>query len=99
MIALLLAWVYYRYRSLSVIQGVLGGVRPAVVAMIASAGLSILLLALFGSEVISLPLLDLRALGIFALAFGSASHFQARSHLGDGRGRRAGRYPVLSVKD
>lgn len=34
----------------------------------ASAGLSILLLALFGSEVISLPLLDLRALGIFALA-------------------------------
>ena len=37
-IALLLAWVYYRYRSLSVIQGVLGGVRPAVVAMIASAG-------------------------------------------------------------
>ena len=67
-IALILAWVYYRYRSLSVIQGVLGGVRPAVVAMIASAGLSILLLALFGSEVISLPLLDLRALGIFALA-------------------------------
>ena len=56
-IALLLAWVYYRYRSLSVIQGVLGGVRPAVVAMIASAGLSILLLALFGSEVINLSLL------------------------------------------
>ena len=98
MIALLLAWVYYRYRSLSVIQGVLGGVRPAVVAMIASAGLSILLLALFGSEVISLPLLDLRALGIFALAL-AALRIQARSHLGDGRGRRAGRYPVLSVRD
>ena len=75
-IALILAWVYYRYRSLSVIQGVLGGVRPAVVAMIASAGLSILLLALFGSEVISLPLLDLRALGIFALALAALRIFK-----------------------
>ena len=75
-IALLLAWVYYRYRSLSVIQGVLGGVRPAVVAMIASAGLSILLLALFGSEVINLSLLDLRALGIFALALAALRIFK-----------------------
>ena len=75
-IALILAWFYYRYRSLSVIQGVLGGVRPAVVAMIASAGLSILLLALFGSEVISLPLLDLRALGIFALALAALRIFK-----------------------
>ncbi len=75
-IALILAWVYYRYCSLSVIQGVLGGVRPAVVAMIASAGLSILLLALFGSEVISLPLLDLRALGIFALALAALRIFK-----------------------
>ena len=41
-IVLTLAWVYYRYRTLSVVQGVLGGLRPAVVAMIASAGVSIL---------------------------------------------------------
>ena len=67
-IALTLAWVYYRYRSLSAIQGVLGGVRPAVVAMIASAGLSILLLALFGSEIINLAALDVRALVIFGAA-------------------------------
>ena len=39
-IVLTLAWVYFRYRNLSVVQGVLGGLRPAVVAMIASAGLS-----------------------------------------------------------
>ena len=64
-IALTLAWVYYRYRSLSAIQGVLGGVRPAVVAMIASAGLSILL---FGSEIINLAALDVRALVIFGAA-------------------------------
>ena len=37
-IVLTLRWVYYRYRTLSVVQGVLGGLRPAVVAMIASAG-------------------------------------------------------------
>ena len=45
-IVLTLAWVYFRYRNLSVVQGVLGGLRPAVVAMIASAGLSILILCL-----------------------------------------------------
>ena len=75
-ISLLLAWVYYRYRSLSAIQGVLGGVRPAVVAMIASAGLSILLLALFGSEAINLSLLDLRALGLFLLALAALRIFK-----------------------
>ena len=43
----LLAWLYRRYRSLSVIQGVLGFLRPAVVALIASAGLDVLLLVIF----------------------------------------------------
>lgn len=75
-IALTLAWVYYRYRSLSAIQGVLGGVRPAVVAMIASAGLSILLLALFGSEIINLAALDVRALVIFGAALAALRIFK-----------------------
>lgn len=43
----LLAWLYTRYRNLKVLQGVLETLRPAVVAMIAAAGLSILLPALF----------------------------------------------------
>ena len=43
----LLAWVYARYRDLAVIKGVLGSLRPAVVALIASAGLSILMLVFF----------------------------------------------------
>lgn len=47
-IVMTLAFVYYRYRKLSLVQGVLQGLRPAVVAMIASAGLSILFLALWG---------------------------------------------------
>lgn len=46
----LLAFFYYRYRNLTAVQGVLGGLRPAVVAMIASAGLSILALALWNGK-------------------------------------------------
>lgn len=49
-VVLTLAWLYNRYRSLSLIQGVLSGLRPAVVALIASAGLSILMTALWGGD-------------------------------------------------
>ena len=49
-IVLLLAFLYNRFRKLTVIQGILSGLRPAVVALIASAGLSILLTALWGSS-------------------------------------------------
>ena len=44
----LLAWLYFRYRNLSYIQGCLAGLRPAIVALIGSAGLSILILGLWG---------------------------------------------------
>lgn len=50
----LLAWVYFKYKNLSVIQGVLSGLRPAVVALIASAGLSIFMLAVWGENNISI---------------------------------------------
>lgn len=55
-ICLALAHFYYKYRSFSGVQTVLGALRPAVVALIASAGLSILLLALFQSDKSSLIL-------------------------------------------
>lgn len=45
-----LAWIYIKYKDLNVIQGTLSGLRPAVVALIASAGLSILTLAIFGDH-------------------------------------------------
>lgn len=48
-IALILARIYYKYRSISVMQGILAGLRPAVVALIASAGASLLVAALFQS--------------------------------------------------
>lgn len=70
-IVLLLAWLYNRYRNLTIIQGILGGLRPAVVALIASAGLSILLTALWGSTSPTDWLADIQwiPVGIFALAF------------------------------
>ena len=38
----ILAWVYYKYKNVSALQNVLASLRPAVVALIAGAGLSIL---------------------------------------------------------
>lgn len=69
-IVLTLAYFYYKYQEATFIQGILQGLRPAVVAMIASAGLSILCLALFGSEELTLPVerVDWWAMGIFALS-------------------------------
>ena len=58
----ILAYLYNRYRNLSIMKGVLGTLRPAVVAMILSAGLSILLSCIFEGGLA----------GIMA-AFGSAS--------------------------
>ena len=44
----LLAKIYLKYRNLSLIQGVLKSLRPAVVAMIGAAGVSILVTAVWG---------------------------------------------------
>ena len=47
-----LAYLYYRFRGLAMVQGVLQGLRPAVVAMIASAGISLIILSFFGQRTI-----------------------------------------------
>lgn len=49
-IVLLLACAYSRFQGLTMVQGVLSGLRPAVVAMIASAGLSLVILSFFGQR-------------------------------------------------
>ena len=51
-IVTLIAKLYLKYRDMAVLQGVLTSLRPAVVAMIASAGISILISAFWGSEAI-----------------------------------------------
>lgn len=69
-ICLILAHFYYKYRTVSGVQVVLGAMRPAVVALIASAGSSILMLGLFQSELKDVVLSNIRIveLGIFAVA-------------------------------
>lgn len=49
-ICLVLAHFYYKYRTVGGVQVVLGAMRPAVVALIGSAGASILMLGLFQAE-------------------------------------------------
>jgi chromate transporter len=65
-IVLILAMLYYKYRSLKLMQGILGGLRPAVVALIASAGLTILLFAFWGGQPVSFKAsdIDFVAIGI-----------------------------------
>lgn len=53
LIVLLLAYIYEKFSNLSIVKTVLGQMRPAVVAMIGSAGLTILLLAFFGTSTFS----------------------------------------------
>lgn len=54
-IVMLIAKLYLKYRTVNMLQSVLNSLRPAVVAMIASAGISVLITAFWGSaELISL---------------------------------------------
>ena len=49
---MVIAKLYLKYRNMSTLQGVLNTLRPAVVAMIASAGVSILITAFWGSDAV-----------------------------------------------
>lgn len=70
-IVMALAFIYYRFRGLSIVQGVLAGLRPAVVAMIASAGINLFFTAIYGTT--ALPVnpgnMNVAALIIFLGAF------------------------------
>ena len=70
-IVLALAAVYVKFKGHGVLEGILGGLRPAVVGLIASAALGLILLALYGEAGFSLSLqaLDLKALGLLVGAF------------------------------
>jgi len=70
-IVLTLAHFYFKYQNLTAVRGVLSGLRPAVVAMIASAGLSILLNASFAGGTLPSSLADVSWIGIclFLAAF------------------------------
>lgn len=63
-IMVLLAFLYYKYQKLAVIQGILGGLRPVVVALILSAGISILFLSWFGGADLPRMLGDVRWISV-----------------------------------
>lgn len=65
----LLAFVYYKYKKTDVLTAVLSALRPAVVALIASAGLTVLLNVLFSGEAYLLEALNIVPAIIFVFAF------------------------------
>lgn len=65
----LLAFIYYRYKQVSTLQSILGSLRPAVVALIGAAGLSILQLVAFDGAEVSLGNVQWLECGIFLGAF------------------------------
>lgn len=78
MVVSLLAYLYFRYSGAPIIQGILSGLRPAVVALIASAGLSVMSLAFFGEEGFrSLGETNWISVALFAVAF-AVLRFQRR---------------------
>ena len=70
-IVLTLAYFYFKYKNITIVQGVLGGLRPTVVALIASAGISILVTAFWGEKGFTTNVSDINliAIGLFAASF------------------------------
>lgn len=65
-ICLTLAHIYYKYRNLGGLQTVLASLRPAVVSLIGSAGLSILIIGIFENGIISFANINYVEVGLFA---------------------------------
>ena len=69
LIVLLFAYLYKKYKDLHYVQGVLCNLQPAVIGMIAAAGISIIAHALWSGELsdFSLTALDWVAIGIMSV--------------------------------
>ena len=86
----LLAKLYLKYREMAMLQGILRSLRPAVVAMIGSAGISILVTAFWSSEgdtVIRLAQTNWSLVVIFYHQPHPAAERQKEPNLCDGTGR------------
>ena len=66
----LLAFIYGKYKNMVLLQGTLGSLRPAVVSMIAKAGLTIIISAFFLSGTITLTIsnISFRMIAYFVVA-------------------------------
>jgi chromate transporter len=70
-----LYFIYRKYKKVSLLQNILGSLRPVIVALIASAGLNILLLSVTGISKVSIEILNIHNINfielfIFAVTFG-----------------------------
>lgn len=68
LIVSLLAYIYRRYRKLSALQNVLAGLRPAIVALIAAAGCSILQTVALSGQAFALGNINYACVILFAAA-------------------------------
>lgn len=69
-LALIVGHYYYKYRDMTLVKGIFEGLRPAIVSLIAAAGLSILFLSFFNVETFSpavLSQIDWKAAVMFVL--------------------------------
>jgi len=73
----ILAYFYFKYKNITMVQGIVQGLRPAVVALIASAGLTIFLTAMFGHS--DWPL-DLGELNFTSIIFFAVAIFLMRKY-------------------
>ena len=69
-IVMTLAYLYYRFRGLDMVQGILAGLRPAVVAMIASAGISLVIMAFYGERTLPADLTSFNVIAVMIFVFG-----------------------------
>lgn len=68
-IVILLAVLYGKYKNIKYVQGILDGLRPAVVGMIASAGLSIIMFSLWSGNAVSLNISSIDIVAVILIAF------------------------------
>ena len=68
-IVTVIAKLYLKYRNMAVLQSVLGSLRPAVVAMIASSGVLILVSAFWGGGAVTLGGIRWTMVAIFILSY------------------------------
>ena len=66
-LGIILAKLFFKYGNIGVMKGILNGLRPAVVALICSAGMSFIFLALFNTEKMPINVADIDYLGLFVL--------------------------------
>lgn len=63
-----MAWLYLKYRTINTIQNVLKVLQPAVIAMIAAAGVSLLITAFWGLNPITWSNISLMAVLLFVIS-------------------------------